>query len=65
MRIFSATLSLWSMTKTFKPACPATPAQNNPAAPAPMMTTSNWCELDGLAKLGELAEFVIKESKCL
>ncbi len=43
MRIFSATFSLWSSTKTFKPNWPATPAQNRPAAPAPTITTSKLC----------------------
>src|SRR6185369_350235 len=43
MRIFSATLSLWSTSSTFNPDCPARPAQNSPAAPAPMTATSkNW-----------------------
>ena len=43
MRIFSATFSLWSSTKTLKPNWPATPAQNRPAAPAPTITTSKLC----------------------
>ena len=38
--LFSATFSLWSMSKTFRPRWPAWPAQNKPAAPAPMMTAS-------------------------
>src|SRR6185369_2934813 len=43
MRIFSATFSLCSTSSTFSPDCPAMPAQNSPAAPAPMTTTSkNW-----------------------
>jgi hypothetical protein len=41
MRIFSATLSLWSSSSTFSPRWPATPAQNRPAAPAPTITTSS------------------------
>ncbi len=43
MRIFSATLSLWSINSTCKPRWAATPAQNRPAAPAPTITTSKLC----------------------
>jgi hypothetical protein len=40
MRIFSATLSAWSISSTRAPRCPACAAQNRPAAPAPITTTS-------------------------
>src|SRR5690606_40297790 len=40
MRIFSATLGLWSMSSTRRPRWPATAAQNSPAAPAPMTMAS-------------------------
>src|SRR5687767_14391770 len=41
MRTFSAIFSPWSIKSTFSPSCPATPAHNRPAAPAPMTTVSN------------------------
>jgi len=37
---FSATLGAWSISNTRRPRWPATPAQNKPAAPAPMTTAS-------------------------
>src|SRR5690606_8962336 len=46
MRIFSASLAACSTSTTFRPRWPATAAHIMPAAPAPMMATSNRSVLD-------------------
>jgi len=49
MRIFSASFSAWSISSTRAPRWPAIPAQNKPAAPAPITTTSYEC-IAGLSR---------------
>ena len=45
MRIFSPIRVAWSINTTRRPRCPASAAHSMPAAPAPMIATSNFLTL--------------------